>query len=117
MNAEMVKVYGYTNAETAAMILDIDNTRERQEYWLDRARAARASARRGGPPGALTRKQVAVQSLADALEEEVTDARPEATDGADIYASLLTIALERVEWREVAEHLLDKQAEIAAQKK
>jgi hypothetical protein len=99
------------NHETATVILNIDNTERTQDCWVMAARVARL---RAEPDEIRTAEQVAEQMLAEQLHAEHDAHRPARSNGADIYSSLLSIALGRVEWRAVARHVLSMQAEIDA---
>jgi hypothetical protein len=102
------KVLGYANGETAAIILNVDNDAVTQARWLDVARDGWSNAE---ADGSLTRRDKALLAIADTLEEDYEDKRPGNVDGNDIYSELLSKALGRVEWTEVAEHLLTKMEE------
>ena len=86
---------GWTNYETWAVSLWIDNEEPSYGYW--RAEAARY------------REDVedwteAISGLAEQLKEEISDNAP--TAEPSVYSDLLNAALSEVNWAEIAENLL-----------
>lgn len=77
---------GWTNYETWVTKLWMDNDEGSYRYWAEQARHAD------------------IASLARMIEEEHDEAAP-ATTG--IFADLLTHALGRVNWEEIAESLIE----------
>lgn len=98
---------GWSNYETWAVALWLDNEEHSHRYWQDAAReCVRAAAdhphtREGVFPAASTARRL----LADRLKEEVEADAPDL--GANLYADLLGAALDEVEWSEVADGYLD----------
>ena len=80
---------GWTNYETWAVHLWLTNEEPSYRYW--RERAVRCSG-----PGDLSVE----------LRDEVRDAAPDL--GPSMYADMLGAALDRVNWYEIAEALLEE---------
>ena len=89
------KYNGYTNYETWAVKLWIDNEQETQELWSSRARELLE----GGEeyPNAILRGE---------LKEFIEDDNPLAED-ASMYSNLLEAAIDSVNWYELAQSYLD----------
>lgn len=98
---------GWKSYETWLVKLWIDNEQASQEYWLERARLCADSAEATEFSSA---ERVAVYELADLLQENHEDLAPQ-TSG--VYADLLNASLSRVNWREIAEALIEDAKEIA----
>jgi hypothetical protein len=64
--------------------------------------------------GSWSRKDAACLLLADWLKEDIADGAPPAEPG--VYGDVLTVALARVNWQQIAAHLLDSVPEDAKQK-
>jgi len=96
MNEE--KSHGWTNRYTWLVNLWISNDQVEYEQWRDQAAAAREEQRSG-------RGAEAVRVLEESLESHYTEARP---IHSGMYAELLSTALERVNWMEIAEHMIDE---------
>jgi hypothetical protein len=93
---------GWTNYETWVVKLWIDNDQGTQEYWLEQAQEAQA-----------TFEDSALQNLANALYQSHADYAAERLGQVnDVFADLLTAALDSVNWREIAANLMEEQAEI-----
>lgn len=102
---------GWTNYETWAVALWLDNDEGSQDYWREAAR----DAWRGAP----TSKQVlewkfsqpdaARIELAERLKEEVEEGVP--LLDANLYADLLGAALSSVNWHEIARHYVEEVAQ------
>lgn len=93
---------GWTNYETWAVNLWIDNDQGSQEYWQ---RAARQAWRSAVARESLTRKEVAAASLADQIKDEITEAAPDL--GASLFSDLLSAAFSEVNWDEIASHMVE----------
>lgn len=95
------KYNGWTNYETWAVALWIDNEDGSYRHWRTRAREELANETDGAPHLAKGReKRAAAQTLAEELKQEITEGAP---DIEGIYADLLGAALSEVNWYEVAE--------------
>ena len=105
---EQDRYQGWTNYETWAVKLHMDNEQSSQEYWAKRAQeeAEAAEANKFG----TTKERVAVRELADCLQIEHERALPELQGFA---GDLLTAALCEVNWYEIAESLLEAVLENA----
>jgi len=84
---------GWTNYETWAVKLWIDNEQYQQELWLERAQACDGD----------------VSDLADELRDYHEEQMPECTG---VYGDLMAAAIGSVNWREIAENLIEDAAEI-----
>lgn len=82
---------GHTNYETWAVKLWIDNEQASQEYWQERASECMDM-----PDAQYT--------LADWIKDETETLAPE-IEG--VYSDLLSAALSSVNWREIAEGMID----------
>jgi hypothetical protein len=113
--APMIKVEGYANAETHAVVLDINNDEARQTEYINLARNAWRKATGGGASleglDLVACRKKAQLALADTMSERLDDGRPKITNRADIYSTLMSTALGRVEWMEVADEMLIKMEE------
>ena len=103
------KYNGYTNYETWAVNLWLDNNEGSHDYWLDRAKSiyhdeAKQTAH-------FTKYDDAVVILADVIKEAHEEAMSEQLECAalsvTLWADLLNASLSVVNWREIAEHLLN----------
>lgn len=98
---------GWTNYETWATALWLDNDAGSHEYWRELARECRDAA--GDAPQVhdeiWTEEQAARYELADRIKQEVTEGTP-VTAEASLYADLLGAALSEVNWNEIAENWL-----------
>jgi hypothetical protein len=87
----------------------MDNDEGAQSYWRDEAISALADASRTESE-TLTAKEEAAQTLADRIKEQHEEARPEVSG---VFADLINAALSEVNWREIAEKLIDDAADEA----
>ena len=94
---------GWTNYETWAVKLHMDNEQDAQEYWAEQARIEAEDADND--------KRISVRHLAATLKDEHEEALPN-LDG--FAGDLLTAALGSVNWYEIAESLLESYAEVTA---
>jgi len=118
MNSEKEKIdrdtyNGWSNYETWAVALWLDNEQETYSYWREQAATSKDTAPVCSQvkDGIWTPKEAAVYLLADQLKEEVTEQNP--LDGtASLYADLLCSALGEVYWEGIAAaRLLDVEEE------
>ena len=93
---------GWTNYETWAVALWIDNEQGSQERAIELARDCRMSASAQAKVSQFPR--TAEGMLADALKEWIGEEAPDL--GASLYADLLGAAFSEVDWYEIAEHYL-----------
>lgn len=100
---------GWTNYETWAVKLWIDNDEGSQRYWLETAQEIAQTQRARWD--FETDEQAQVAALAERLQEEHAEESP--VSDASIYLDLLNAALGRVEWREIARSLLEEAREEA----
>ena len=95
---------GYTNYETWNVKLWIDNDQGSQEYWADQAQNLLEQYARNEREAGAGEVQ-AVLELEEILKGEHEDALPELTGFA---ADLLNAAMSEVNWREIAQDLVDE---------
>jgi hypothetical protein len=95
---------GWTNYETWLVKLWIDNEESSQRYW---AEAAQEVADNATSSLFLTREVEAARDLAERLRNEIEDGATDITGASGVYADLLTSALGSVDWREIAENMLE----------
>ena len=100
---------GWTNYETWAVKLHMDNEQSSQEYWAGQAQAHAESAEVS--EFGTTRERMAVYNLAATLKDEHEEALPILLGFA---GDLLTAAFGEVNWYEIAESLLAAYTETAA---
>ena len=98
---------GWTNYETWAVSLWIDNDQATHDYWRQEAAGqARESANCEMVQNRFwTSKDAARYNLAHQLKEEIMEAAPGME--ASVYSDLLQAAFDTVNWREIAENVLD----------
>ena len=98
---------GWTNYETWAVALWIDNDEGSQAYWRQEATQATRNSIQAEQvsDGIWTSKEAARFNLADQLKEELTDAAPDT--GASVYSDLLQAAMDSVNWHEIANNLIE----------
>jgi hypothetical protein len=94
---------GWTNYETWAVKLWIDNEQGSYSYWEEAAQEILDDT--DTDDTREERKREAVGELAGRLKDEHNEAMPEL--GASIWSDLLGAALSEVDWYEIAEALLD----------
>lgn len=91
---------GWSNYETWVVNLWIDNDQGSQERWAERA----VELLQGAIDDETTDpKAEALSTLADELEADHGEFTPELSG---VFSDLLTHALGRVDWREIAEHYI-----------
>lgn len=94
------KYNGWTNYETWAVNLWMQNDQASQEYACELAKSRWAGTI---AEGAHTHSEMARYALAESLEEQhETDMPPD----VGVYGDLLNAALQRVNWDEIANALL-----------
>ncbi|MCZ2075471.1 MAG: hypothetical protein LC130_10785 [Bryobacterales bacterium] len=93
---------GYKNYETFLVDVTMGNDREQAAAWKTIARDIWAES---VAEGVLTRSDRARHALADFLKQDYEDRTPEL---GDVWGSLLSAALEKVCWDEIADLLLEK---------
>lgn len=91
---------GYTNYETWAAALWIDNDEGSQEYWAERAQECWDSV---SATQHRTRDRVAVHALVDLLKDNHEENMPE-VEG--IYADLLSAASSSIDWYDIATNMM-----------
>jgi hypothetical protein len=92
---------GWSNYETWAVKLWIDNEPGPYEYWSERAKEILRDPR---VSEYLTTDQTARQDLAEELKNGHEEDAPQM--GNTVFADLLNAALSEVEWYEIAESML-----------
>lgn len=95
---------GWTNYETWAVNLWLENEEGSYRYW--RAEAQRHKEEHGARRTGKPRWGNAKVDLADHLKDELSEQAPDL--GATLWSDLLSAALSEVNWYEIAEHLLEE---------
>jgi hypothetical protein len=90
---------GWTNYETWNVALWLGNDEGSYHYWNHQAYQCLQDAEGD--------KQEAALILARYLESEITEMNPLADHQASTYSDMLTAALGRVNWDEIARHWID----------
>ena len=100
------KYNGWTNYETWAVALWIDNEQSSYLYWREEAERHYREAARSDlvRKGVCSAAQSATVALAERLKDEIRDGSP--LDGPTVYTDLLNAALGEVDWHEIAVELL-----------
>jgi hypothetical protein len=98
---------GWSNYETWAVALWMDNERGTHDYWLSVA----AEFSSVDSPEYIADENTQKCRLADRLKDEHEEALPEFKGFA---ADLLNAAMSEVDWYEIAEHLITDAKENAA---
>jgi hypothetical protein len=100
---------GWTNYETWVVNLWIDNGECTHDYWREVAREVSSDLEE--PTNSMTKMDEAIYLLADRLKDHHEEAKDEILENvkltASVWADLLGAALSEVNWREIAEHLLE----------
>ena len=97
---------GWTNYETWAVALWIDNDQGTYGYWREEAacHAREAANDEMVKKRIWTAREAARYNLARQLKDEITESAPDME--ASVYSDLLQAAFDTVNWPEVAENLL-----------
>ncbi len=93
---------GWTNYETWAVNLWLDNEEGVHDYWRERALECWEET---APTSFSTRDEMALQHLADFLKDYHVESRPELHG---VFGDLLDAALTEVNWREIARSLIEE---------
>lgn len=101
---------GWYNYETWVVNLWLDNEEGSQQYWSEQADEVLQSVRRSNWTSEDI-KEAAISRLEDVLKEQHEEALPELTGFA---ADLLNAAMSEVNWREIAQHLVEAAMESEA---
>jgi hypothetical protein len=96
---------GWSNYETWAVKLWIDNEEGSYRYWQEAAQAAWEDRDRPSRPSYLTEEENAVADLGARLEEEIKESAPNL--GASMFADLLSAAISEVDWQEIAAAMIE----------
>ena len=99
---------GWTNYETWVVNLWMDNEEGSYDYWREVAQEVSNDLEE--PTNSMTKMDEAIYLLADRLKdhhEQVKDEILVEDMTASVWADLLGAALSEVNWREIAEHLLE----------
>lgn len=94
------KYNGYTNYETWAVAVWLDNDCGSYDYWRERAKEAKADSTKGREVALLASW---LRSAHEDLAEDILDKQPTPT----VLNDLLNAALCEVEWTEIAENILE----------
>jgi hypothetical protein len=92
---------GWRNYETWAANLHITNDQGSVNYWEDAAREAIDGATNDRT---FTRRENALFALRDRLKQEYEEGVP-VVEG--MYENLLNAAMSEIDWRRIAEHMID----------
>ena len=97
---------GWTNYETWAVSLWINNDQGTQQYWQEEARrhVEQAADCDMVQNDVWTLEDAARFNLAEQLKEEMADASP--LTEPSVYSDLLQAALDTVDWKEIADELI-----------
>lgn len=110
--AKTEKYQGWTNYETWVVKLWIDQEEGDNRYWREAAQEIWEGAR---ADKTFSKKERAVADLSDRLKGQYEEAKDDMLEqtrrSASVWADLLGGALQEVDWREIAESLLEDMEE------
>ena len=95
---------GWTNYESWAVALWIDNEEGSHSYWQEATEEIWEASEQH--PNYLTRSEHARHTLAERLKGEIEEGNPLADSG--LYTDLLNAALSEVNWGEIADNWLEE---------
>lgn len=95
---------GWCNVETFTVASWINNEEGSQDWWLERAQQALEDAQESKY---FTKEEEAVFLLAEELKDYFEDSHELTLEHSGLYYDLLMGALQIVDWREVAESILE----------
>ena len=101
---------GWKNYETWAVALHLDNDEGTQNMVRDWVKDLRSQESEQVKEGIWTAEEALEFNLADQIKDFIEEQRPE-VEG--LYHDLLDAALSEVDWHEVAEHYIEKDADIS----
>lgn len=109
------KYNGWTNYETWNVKLWMNNDQGSYEHYKELTAEVWKGARGGRPSTLESRKDIATHDLSDLLKDEFEEAWQEIMEAAgkhihmssSVWADLVGAALSEVNWREIAESLLE----------
>lgn len=94
---------GWTNYETFAVALWIDNEQGSYNEWRERCQFALDAA---DGDNLDDRRENAAQTVAQHLKDEIEEGNP-LSDKASLYSDLLQAAISETNWYEIAKNWLD----------
>lgn len=106
----MADYNGWTNYETWAVNLWMDNEQGSQAYWAEQAREQWNAYKDGKRVDVLTPSERARREFADLIRDAHDDDMPETVSDAvrnTVFADLLNAALASVNWMEIADSWLE----------
>lgn len=106
---------GWSNYETWATALWLDNEASSSAFWREQTRECREAApdsRRVREWGFSPRESARLE-LAERLKEAIHEANP--LDGASLFSDLLWAAISEIDWHEIAGHYVAEVADEMAE--
>jgi len=98
---------GWSNYESWCVKLWMDNDEGSYRFWQEETEHIWNDSE---PTKYSTKKEKAVQDLSDRLKDHFEESNP-LNDQASMWSDLLSAALSEVNWREIAENLLEEYEE------